>query len=1174
MIEKIIEWSINNKFMVILATVFVILGGALAMRTTPLDAVPDLSDVQVIIYTEYPGQAPQVVEDQVTYPLTTAMLSVPYATVVRGYSFFGFSFVYIIFEDGTDLYWARSRVLEYLNFVSGRLPPGVNPSLGPDGTGVGWIYEYVLKDESGQHDLSQLRSIQDWYLRYELTGVPGVSEVASVGGFVKQYQVEVDPNKLLAYNLPIQKVRRAIQRSNNDVGGKLIEMGETEFMVRGLGYIRSLEDIENIAVGVDAKGTPILIKNIANVQVGPELRRGVLEWNGEGEVVGGIVVMRFGENALEVIRNVREKLADLSVGLPEGVTIQPAYDRSGLILRAVDTLRKKLIEEMTVVALICIIFLLHFRSAFVAIFTLPVGILMAFLVMKGFGINANIMSLGGIAIAIGVMVDASVVLVENAHKHLERDRGRKPHLEIIIDASKEVGPALFYSLLIITVSFLPVFALGEQSGRMFKPLAYTKTFAMASSSVLAVTIIPVLMTFFVREQTFSPETTRKRRLWTWLGAVAGPPLLVVAGGVAGLPLPDWSLLAALAVSAFGVVFLVPQRILPEARNPLSRFFTWLYIPLIQAVLKWRKITVLLALVVVAVTWYPLTRLGSEFIPPLNEGDLLYMPTTLPGISITKARELLQQTDKIIQSFPEVHHTLGKIGRAETATDPAPLSMVETTIMLRPEVEYEMIPVQRWFSGWPGWLKKPLTLIWPEVERGKVLHEWRKKKIDRFFSGWPGWLKAPLAWVWPEERYITIEELVDDLNAAVQFPGLTNAWTMPIKTRIDMLSTGIKTPVGIKLMGPDLQVLSDLGAKIEAVVQDIPGTLSAFSERVTGGNYVDFEIDRAGIARYGLTVGDVQDVIVTAIGGMNVTYTVEGLERYPVNLRYSRELRDDLEQLQRVLVPTPTGAQVPLGQLTTLKIRKGPPSIKSENARQTAWIYVDLKGIDVGTYVKQAKEVVAREVKFPTGYSMVWSGQFEYMEKARKTLNVIVPITLAVIFLLLYLHFRNVPEAAIVMASLPFALVGGVWLLFLLDYNLSVAVTVGFIALAGLAAETGVVMLVYLDETFERRKINGHMRTTGDLHASIIEGAAERVRPKLMTVATTLIGLMPVMWGHETGSQIMKRIAAPMVGGLISSTVLTLVIIPAVYDIWKRWELRSALTHGPRSDLEPEQEQSP
>jgi Cu(I)/Ag(I) efflux system membrane protein CusA/SilA len=744
---------------------------------------------------------------------------------------------------------------------------------------------------------------------------------------------------------------------------------------------------------------------------------------------------------------------------------------------------------------------------------------MAFMAIYPLGINANIMSLGGIAIAIGVMVDASVVLVENAHKHLERDRGTKSHTEIVLAASKEVGPALFYSLLIITVSFLPVFSLQEQSGRMFKPLAYTKTFAMAASSVLAITIIPVLMTFFVREQLFSPETSRKKRIFVWIATTLGPPLLVIAAGLAGLDPPAWSLPAALAASLFAVICLIPQRILPEKRNPISRFFIWIYLPVIRTVLNWRKMTVLVAVVVLALTAFPLSRLGSEFMPPLNEGDLLYMPTTLPGLSITKAKELLQQTDKIIQSFPEVHHTLGKIGRAETATDPAPLSMIETTIMLRPKITYE------------------------------------KVRVERFFSDWPDWLKAPLTWIWPEERFITIGELSDDMNQAIQFPGLTNAWTMPIKTRIDMLSTGIKTPVGIKLMGPDLDVLTDLGERIEAVVRGVPGTLSAFSERVTGGNYLDFDIRRDLIARYGLTVADVQEVIMTAIGGMNVTYTVEGLERYPVNLRYNRELRDNLESLKRVLVTTPVGAHVPLAQLADLSIHKGPAGIKSENSRQTAWIYVDLRGVDVGAYVKRAKEIVTREVDFPSGYSIVWSGQFEYMEKARKTLNVIVPATLLVIFVLLYIHFHNIIEATIVMASLPFALVGGIWLLYFLGYNLSVAVVVGFIALAGLAAETGVVMLVYLDETYDRRRRRNGMKTADDLKDAIIEGAVERVRPKLMTVATTLIGLLPVMYGSETGSQVMKRIAAPMVGGLISSTILTLIIIPAVYDIWKRWELR-------------------
>ncbi len=1154
MIEKIIEWSVNNKFMVILATLFVILGGVMAMIRMPVDAIPDLSDVQVIIYTEYSGQAPQVVEDQVTYPLTTAMLSVPYAKVVRGYSFFGISFVYIIFEDGTDLYWARSRVLEYLNFVSGRLPGGVTPGLGPDATGVGWVYEYVLKDSSGKHDLQELRSIQDWYLRYELTALPGVSEVASIGGYVKQYQVEVDPNKLLAYNLPIRKVRMAIQRSNNDVGGKLVEMGETEFMVRGLGYIQSMQDLENTAVGADPMGTPILLKNIANIQIGPELRRGIAEWNGEGEIVGGVVIMRYGENALEVIRRVKEKIKDLEKGLPRGVTIETGYDRSGLIERAVETLRSKLLEELTVVALICIVFLLHFRSAFVAVFTLPVGILISFLIMYAMNINANIMSLGGIAIAIGVMVDASVVMVENAHKHLERDTGKKSHTEIITEAAKEVGPALFYSLLIITVSFLPAFALGEQSGRLFKPLAYTKTFAMAASSVLAITIIPVLMTFFIRENTLDPRLSESKKRGIWIISLLTPPLLVILCGIAGLHLPDWSLVAALMFSVFIFFCLLPRKIMPEAQNPISRFFIRIYLPFIHAVLRWRKSTVLVAVLIFIMTWFPLSKLGSEFMPPLNEGDLLYMPTTLPGISITKAKELLQQTDKIIKRFPEVHHVFGKIGRAETPTDPAPLSMIETTIVLRPRVEYEIIRTERFFSHWPGWLKKPLTWIRPEEKKGKILHQWRKKTVERWFSAFPELLKKPLTWIWPEERFITTDELIEDLDRAIQFPGLTNAWTMPIKTRIDMLSTGIKTPVGIKIMGPDLNVLNDLGEQIEAIVRDIPGTLSAFSERVTGGNYLDFKIRRDHIARYGLTVGDVQDVIMTAIGGMNVTYTVEGLERYPVSLRYNRELRDDIERLKRVLIPTPTGAQVPLIQLADFSIHKGPAGIKSENSRRTAWVYVDLRGVDVGTYVKTAKEVLNREVKIPAGYSIVWSGQYEYMEKARKTLNIIIPATLAVIFILLYLHFRSITEAAIVMASLPFALVGGIWLLYILEYNISVAVVVGFIALAGLAAETGVVMLVYLDEVYTRKQQSGEMNSTEDLHKAIIEGAVDRVRPKLMTVATTLIGLLPVMWGTETGAEIMKRIAAPMVGGLISSTVLTLVIIPAVYDIWKQQEI--------------------
>lgn len=1064
MIGRVIELSLRNRFLIAAATVFAIAWGVYAMLNTPLDAIPDLSDVQVIVLTEYPGQAPRVVEDQVTYPLTSAMLAVPYAKAVRGFSFFGLSFVYVIFEDGTDMYWARSRVLESLNTVSNRLPRGVAPRLGPDATGVGWVYEYVLVDRTGRRDLAELRSIQDWYLRYELSSVPGVAEVAAVGGYVKQYQVTVDPNRLLAYNIPLQKVSSAIRRSNNDVGGRTVEFGETEFMVRGLGYIRSIDDIRNIAVGVDAGGTPVRVGDVATVRLGPELRRGLAEWNGEGEVVGGIVVMRYGENALAVIDRVKEKIDSLKPGLPEGVSIRTAYDRSALIRGAIDNLRTKLIEEMTVVALVCVVFLLHFRSAFVAVFALSAGVLISFGVMHTQGLNSNIMSLGGIAVAIGAMVDASIVMIENAHKHLEQNNGRKGHLEIIVDASKEIGPALFYSLLMITVSFLPVFALQEQEGRLFKPLAYTKTYAMGAAALLAITIVPVLVSVFVR-----------------------------------------------------------GKIRPEARNPSSRFFIWMYRPVIAWVLNHRAATLVIAAAVLLVTLFPfrslvldrfsdapqslayralvrldrlfpLQRIGSEFMPPLYEGDLLYMPTTLPGVSVTRARELLQQTDKIIKAFPEVQDVFGKIGRAETATDPAPLAMIETTITLKPE------------------------------------SEWR-----------PG---------------MTPEKLIERLNQAIQFPGLTNSWTMPIKTRIDMLSTGIKTPVGIKIAGEDLEVLQRLGERIETVIRDLPGTLSVFAERVAGGNYLDFDIDREAAARFGLTVGDVQDVIMFAMGGKNITTTVEGLERYPVNLRYDRELRDNLPALRRVLVPTPTGAQIPIAQLADIRIRKGPPGIKSENARPNAWVYVDIQGIDVGTYVKRAQQTVLEKVPMPPGYSVSWSGQYEYMLRAEKRLKLVVPLTLGIIFLLLYLNFRNVQESLIVMLSLPFAMVGGIWLMYLLDYNMSVAVGVGFIALGGLAAETGVVMLVYLDQAYDRiRAARGGDMNAADLRRAVVAGAVERVRPKMMTVLTTLLGLLPIMWGHGIGSQTMKRIAAPMVGGVASSALLTLIVIPAVYALWKGRSLK-------------------
>ncbi len=1151
LVGSVIEASVRNRVMVLILTGMLLAAGAWAVMTTPVDAIPDLSDVQVIVFTEYPGQEPQVVEDQVTYPLSTAMLAVPYASSVRGYSFFGFSMVYVLFEDGTDLYWARSRVLEYLNVVQGRLPEGTTPQLGPDATGVGWVYEYTLTDfsarsevlrarldadgsqtvelgelpdpvdtitvggeevcarkflwwctasyDDGGHDnqvyseeqlaelftvddppgaaepeefiedslhfivpafdrdrdgrisreelhqaanfrgvdLQQLRSLQDWYLRYELMSLEGVAEVASVGGFVKQYQVEVDPEKLRSYGVTLSQVKRAIRRSNTDVGGRLIEMAETEFMVRGEGYIRSIEDLEIVPVGVDAEThTPILLRQVANVHIGPELRRGLVEMNGEGEVVTGVVVIRFGENALEVIHRAKERLAELQAGLPPGVEVHVSYDRSGLIERAIETLQGKLVEEMLVVAVIIILFLLHFRSSLVPILTIPTGVLMALLVMRLMGLNANIMSLGGIAIAIGVMVDASVVMVENLHKHKERDSGLS-HLEQVIAAAREVGPALFFSLLIITVSFLPVFTLQQQEGRLFTPLAYTKTFAMASSALLAITVVPVLMVYFVR-----------------------------------------------------------GKIRHERDNPISRFFIRLYLPVIRLVLRFPIPTVIVAVAVAALSVLPLRTLGNEFMPPLNEGDLLYMPTTPPGISITKAKELLQQTDKIIAAHPQVEHVLGKVGRAETATDPAPLSMIETTIILAPQEE------------------------------------------------------------WPEGK--TIEDIIAELDAMVQFPGVTNAWTMPIKTRIDMLATGIKTPIGIKLLGDDLAELGRIGEQIEAALREHPDTLSVYAERVVGGHYVDIAVRREDAARFGLTVEDVQDVVRSAIGGMNVTWTVEGLERYPVNVRFPRDLRNDIQSLERVAVPTPMGHTVPLAQVADIGISEGPPAIKSENAKRTAWIYVDLKSADIGGYVADAKRIVEEQVDLPPGVSIVWSGQYEYMERANARLSIMVPLTLALIFLLLYLHFRNVPESAIVMLSLPFALVGGIWLLYFFGFNLSVAVGVGFIALAGLAAETGVVMLVYLDEALHRFRDEGRLRSVADLKAAIIEGAVDRVRPKLMTVATTTIGLLPILFGTETGTRVMKRIAAPMVGGLVSSTILTLVILPAIYLLWRRVAHRKEL----------------
>ncbi len=1045
MLANIIDWSGRNRFLVLLATLFIVIWGVFAVLRTPIDALPDLSDVQVIVYTEYPGQAPQVVEDQVTYPLTTSMLSVPKSKVVRGFSFFGASFVYIIFEDGTDIYWARSRVLEYLNFASGRMPKGVTPQIGPDATGVGWVYQYALlaKDKT----LAELRTIQDWYVRYQLTKAHGVAEVASIGGFVQTYQVTVDPVKLRSYGIPLMKVAQVIRDSNRDVGGRVVEMAETEYMVRGKGYLRGKGDIELLVVKSE-KGTPVLVRDIARVELVPDERRGLTELNGEGEVVSGIAMARYGQNALEVIHNLKTKIAEIGPGLPAGVTIETVYDRSELIHRAIDTLKWTLLEESLIVALVCIVFLLHVRSALVAILMLPVGVLIAFIAMRQLGMNSNLMSLGGIAIAIGAMIDAAIVMIENAHKHLERlpeGHSTQDRAEAMLLACKEVGPALFFSLLIITVSFLPVFSLEGQEGRLFSPLAYTKTFSMAGAALLSVTLVPVLMLLFIR-----------------------------------------------------------GRIMPEAKNPVNRFLIWVYRPIIASVMRWKKLTIALALLVLAVSIYPASRLGSEFMPTLNEGTLLYMPASLPGMSITKAAELMQTQNKIIKSFPEVTSVYGKAGRANTATDPAPVEMFETVINLKPEAQ------------------------------------WR-----------PG---------------MTTDKLIAELDKALQFPGVANAWTMPIKARIDMLSTGIRTPIGIKVFGKDLGEMEKLAKEIEAVVKAVPGTTSAFAERITGGFYINIEPDREQLARYGLAVGDLQDVIGTALGGEMVTTTVEGRERFGVTVRYPRELRSDPQLIAReVLVPIMDGGMVPLGQLARVEIAKGAPGIRTENALLSAYIYVDIRDRDIGGYVADAKKAVAAQVKFPPGYYVTWSGQFEYMERAIEKMKVVIPVTLLTIFLLLYLNFRRLTETLIVMLSVPFALVGGIWLMWLLNYNLSVAVAVGFIALAGVAAETGVVMLIYLDHAWEAEKkksaLAGRRPGAEDLYAAVMEGAVERVRPKMMTVVAIMAGLLPIMWGTGTGSEVMSRIAAPMVGGMISSTVLTLAVIPAIYALVKQWRLARDMEHA-------------
>jgi Cu(I)/Ag(I) efflux system membrane protein CusA/SilA len=1102
MINHVIRWSLENRFMVLLLAAILAAWGAYAVKHTPLDAIPDLSDVQVIVRTSYAGQAPQVVEDQVTYPLTTAMLAVPRAVTVRGYSFFGDSFVYVIFEDGTDPYWARTRVLEYLSQAAGRLPADARPELGPDATGVGWIYEYALVDRSGNHDLAGLRSLQDWFLKYELQTVPGVSEVATIGGMVRQYQVVVDPNRLRAYGMPLSRVRTAIQRGNQEVGGSVIEMAEAEYMVRATGYIDELEDLRRIPLGVSDSGTPIMLEDVAEVRYGPMLRRGVAELDGEGEVVGGVIVMRFGENAKATIDRVKARLAELRSGLPPGVEIVETYDRSALIERAVDTLSGKLVQEFIIVALVCALFLFHLRSSLVIVLSLPLGILAAFIVMQQLGINANIMSLGGIAIAIGAMVDAAIVMIENVHKHLERRTMTEANRwEIIGEAAAEVGPPLFFSLLIITLSFLPVFALEAQEGRLFTPLAYTKTFAMAAAAGLSITLVPVLMGYFIRGRIVPESRNPMDRGLVFLYrplirlALARPRSMIAASGLlaASLFLPLYGVGSLLAPLDWPVAISQPLLGEPDSGSVRKAWRDGVATAREHLTDTWRRLF----------GFSPtLARLadgtGTEFMPDLDEGDLLYMPSTFPAVSIGKAQEILQQTDRLIATVPEVQRVFGKVGRAETATDPAPLTMVETTIQLKPR------------------------------------EQWR-----------PG---------------LTTDDLKRELDSLVKLPGITNAWVMPIKNRIDMQATGIKTPVGIKVAGPDLDTIQAIGRRIEEVVQQVPGTVSAYSERVAGGRYITIDIDRTAAARFALNIADVQEVVRTALGGMNVTQTVEGLERYPVNIRYPRDSRDSLDKLRNLPVVTPGGAHVPLVEVANIGIEDGPGMIKTENARLNGWIYVDIQGRDLGSYVEEARRLVSESVSLPPGYSIAWSGQYEYLVRAKERLLTVVPVTLAIIVLLLYLNFRNLTEVMIILGTLPLALVGGFWLVYLLGYNLSIAVGVGFIALAGVSVEIGVVMLVYLNQSLGRQRERAEKAVRDlaaeDIRHAVIDGALLRVRPIIMTVATIFAGLLPIMLGGGTGAEVMRRIAAPMVGGMASATLLTLVVIPAVFLLWKQRTLVS------------------
>ncbi|MFQ5738748.1 MAG: efflux RND transporter permease subunit [Acidobacteriota bacterium] len=1070
MIRRIIAYSATHKFIVLLGTLFFTAAGIWALYNIDLDAIPDLSDTQVIVFTEWPGRSPDLVEDQITYPIITTLISAPRVQFVRGQSFFGLSFVYVIFEDGTDMYWARTRVLEYMQEVTGNLPPGVSPTLGPDATGVGWVFQYALVDDTGRHNLQELRSFQDWYLRYWLEAVPGVAEVASVGGYVKQYQVNLDPNKLVAYRVPLNRVIDAIRRSNNDVGGRVLEVATTEYFVRGRGYIQSTRDIETVVVGTDGNGTPIYVRDLGYVQLGPDMRRGLAELNGQGEVVGGIVVMRYGENALAVIERVKQKLESVEGSLPEGVRIVTTYDRSDLILRAINTLKSKLAEEIAVVSLVIALFLLHLRSSLLAALVLPVAVLLSFIPMYFMGLTANIMSLGGIAIAIGAMVDAAIILIENAHKKLEHweAHGRPgSRLAVLIESFQEVGRSLFFSLLIITISFLPVFTLEAQEGRLFKPLAYTKTFSMFFAALVSITLIPAL------------------------GAL-----------------------------------LIRGRIRSEEKHPLSRWLFRLYTPVLYFVIKYRWTVIVASLLLVLSTIPVFLKLGSEFMPPLNEGSILYMPTAVPGMSITEAAKILQIQDRRLQQFPEVTSVFGKIGRSRTATDPAPLSMVETTVLLKPQEEWRRVPTERWYSGWaPEFLRKVLRKLWPD--------------------------SRPMTW----------DELVADMHQHLNFPGMPPVWWMPVQTRTEMLATGIRSNLGVKVFGPDLDTIQQVAVEIENALQDVPGTRSAFGERVTGGYFVDFHIDREAAARYGLTVGDVEDVIEAAIGGKNITQTVEGRERYPVNVRYLRELRDDRTKLRRVLVATSTGAQIPLSLVAALSFTTGPPMIRDEDGQLVGYVFVDVTAKDYEGYVKQAQQIIQERVQLPPGYRLEWAGQYRYLVRMKERLKYIIPLTLFLIFLLLYWNFDSWKEPLIVFLAVPFSLIGAVWLLYLLDYNLSVAVWVGLIALAGLDAETGVVMLLYLDLAYNRWKQEGKLNTIADLKEAIHEGAVKRIRPKVMTVSVILAGLLPIMWAgmHETGADVMKRIAAPMVGGVITSLILELTVYPAVFAVWKGRELRKEST---------------